>query len=87
MSKYLKLIWFKEESWTKYHAAIGINASATVCGIIRSSFRDFRNSNRPILPRERLKYWPPVKHTQCLKCLAALRHRYGHKNVVKVKVE
>lgn len=84
MSKCLKLIWFAEDSWTKYHAAVGINAEETLCGIIRST--------RAILPSEKLK-WIRVGHTahpvkpKCLKCLATLRRRYGTEDIDEVKVE
>lgn len=78
MSRYLKLIWFAEDPWTKVHAAVGINAQKTLCGIVRST--------RPILSGE--KDWHNVSHFQkCLKCRAALRHRYGFEDVVDVKVE
>jgi len=77
MSRYLKLIWFKEDPWTKCHAAIGIKAEKTLCGATRST--------RPILPSEKMN--PRDKAFQCLKCLAALRKRYGAENIVEVKVE
>lgn len=77
MSRYLKLIWFAEDSWTKYHAAVGIKAEKTLCGIIRST--------GPILPSEKMK--PPVNYDKCLRCLTAIRKRYGYDDVVEVKVK
>ena len=64
-----KLIWFAESGWTKYHAAIGIKAGFTVCGIMRS--------NRAILSREKptklmkCSEWFEQKG-RCRRCLAAL---------------
>lgn len=80
MAKYLKLIWFAEEPWTKYHAAVGINAEETVCGIIRST--------RPILPSEKRLLNPHAIHrlSKCSNCLAALRKRYGREEIERVKV-
>lgn len=82
MTKYLKLIWFAEDPWTKYHAAVGIAAQKTLCGVYRST--------RAILPSEKLKPRKPVswqkEGTKCSKCLAALRKRYGYEDVVEVKV-
>ncbi len=77
MSRYLKLIWFAEDPWTKYHAAVGINAEETVCGIIRST--------RAILRKE-IKN-PYIHGEDCLRCLAALRKRYGTEDIAEVKVE
>lgn len=77
MSRYLKLIWFAEDPWTKYHAAVGISAQKTLCGIYRST--------RAMLPSEKLSTW---EHGfKCLKCLAALRKRYGTEDIAEVKVE
>ncbi len=83
MSRYLKLIWFAEDSWTKYHAAVGINAEETLCGIIRST--------RAILPSEKMRSGNlatmAVLHTQkCLKCRATLRKRYETEDITEVKV-
>ena len=81
MSRWLKLIWFAELPWTRYHAAVGINAEKTRCGITRST--------RAILPSEksnRIGFDTGGKE-DCLKCLAVLRHRYGQENIVEVKVE
>ena len=80
MAKYLKLIWFFEDDWTKYHASVGSNAKQTLCGIKRST--------RPILPREKL-YEPNVWKNldlRCHNCLAALRKRYGNEDIERVKV-
>ncbi len=85
MTKYLKLIWFAENPWTKYHAAVGINAQKTLCEIYRST--------RAILPSE--KWGVPRLRThdafapqdKCHKCLAALRKHYGAEDIEKVKVE
>lgn len=74
MTKRPKLIWFFEDNWTKCHAAIGINAERTVCGIFRSS--------RAILPSEICKSNMPMQ--KCLKCLAALRPGYGYEDGVAV---
>ena len=82
MSKYLKLIWFAEESWTKYHAAVGIKAEKTLCGVFHST--------RAILPSEKFNVPSAITWAQgqkCLKCCAALRKRYGTEDVVEVKVE
>ena len=82
MSRWLKLIWFAEDPWTKYHAAVGIKAEKTLCGIIRST--------RAILPTEKLtnqSIHEQERKYKCKKCLAALRYRYVHENVVEVKVE
>lgn len=81
MSRWLKLIWFKEDPWTKVHAAVGINAKETLCGIERSY--------REILPSETYRFFTKKgsKYLKCKKCLAALRHRYGHEDVVKVVVK
>lgn len=77
MGRYLKLIWFTENPWTRKHAAIGINALKTLCGVWRSA--------RAILPNE--KDWHTVSHyKKCGKCLAVLRKRYGSEDIVKVKV-
>jgi hypothetical protein len=80
MSRYLKLIWFAEETWTKYHAAVGIKTEKTLCGIIRST--------RAILPNEKKN--PYIYGENCLKCLAVLGNlvgRYGPNDIVEVKVE
>ncbi len=93
MTKYLKLIWFAEDPWTKYHAAVGIRvernspqSKKTLCGIMRST--------RAILPSEKFKSYPVKEKgwkdwregTKCSKCLAALRKHYGAENIEKVKV-
>ena len=81
MSKYLKLIWFAEKSWTTYHAAVGINAEETICGILRST--------RAILPSEKLIKSHPsmIRIEKCLRCLAALKKRHGAEDVEKVQVK
>lgn len=76
MSRWLKLIWFAEDRWTKYHAAVGINAEKTLCGIMRST--------RAILPSEKGER---QRTKLCLKCLAALKKRFGYEDVRTVKVE
>ena len=78
MSRWLKLIWFVEDPWTRKHAAIGINAVKTLCGIWRST--------RPILPSE--KDWHTISHYQeCGKCRRVLKAKYGHEDVVSIKIE
>ena len=78
MSRWLKLIWFVENTWTTKHAAIGINAVKTLCGILRST--------RAILPSE--KDWHTVSHyLQCGKCRRVLKAKYGHADIVTVKVD
>ncbi len=80
--RYLKLIWFTEDPWTKYHASIGMAAQKTVCGVFRST--------RAILRTETLNYIVPkseYKELQCSKCLAILRKRYGGEDVERVKVD
>ena len=88
MSRWLKIIWFKEGLWTKYHAAVGINAEKTLCRI--------RHSITPILPSEkRPELSPYVLETyrknlnlpHCRKCLAVLRRKYGTEDITEVKVE
>ncbi len=76
MSRYLKLIWFAEDPWTKYHASVGINAEETLCGVLRST--------RAILPSEKFIYGEVHK---CCKCLAVLRKTYGTEDIAEVKVE
>lgn len=80
MTRYLRLIWFFEGKWTKYHAAIGINAQKTLCGIWRST--------RAILPSEKINPYIGFGDEGfcCLKCVVALIKRYGAEDVVKVKV-
>ena len=79
MSKYLKLIWFTEDHWTKIHAAVGIKAEKTLCGITRST--------RAILPSEKFEPGMCAPDPRCRKCLAVLIKRYGAEDIMEVKVE
>ena len=79
MSRYLKVIWFAENHWTRYHATIGIDADETLCGmkrmgrILPSEKYDFSTYGLPIL--------------SCLNCRNALRKRYGYNDVQRVRIE
>jgi len=81
MSRYLKLIWFKEDPWTRYHAAVGISAEKTLCGVVRST--------RRILPSEKIDRC--LNGGKCKKCLAVLGNlvgrKYGPGDIVEIKVE
>lgn len=76
--RYLKLIWFAEDPWTKYHAAVGVNAQKTLCGVYRST--------RAILPSEKLKAPHRMRVCRCLNCLATLRKHYGGEDIERVKI-
>ncbi len=82
MSKYLKLIWFTGYRWTKFHAAIGIKAEKAICGAIRST--------SPILPSKKFPFHRSIttaNTTRCLRCLSALRKKYGTEDIAEVKVK
>ena len=78
MKKRKKVIWFVEEGWTKQHAAIGISANSTMCGILRSTRKISRSE----------VYWRTLnKYYRCKKCLKGLRKHFGATDVVEVYIK
>lgn len=74
MRKRRAVIWFIEGGWTKQHVAIGIDASFTLCGIVRSTRRIGRD-----------EMYPPIsEHRQCKKCLSALKRHFGASDIAEV---